>query len=252
MSSIAIAAFAVYPYAYRDETHRAAVEAGTAESGAAIPGLQVFVPSRRVQATWHSSTGLYGFTGLFDGPQLLHITDPLRRYVPRTVVIQAPARAPIAEAVRRQAAEPPAAPKPTLLPVPMRPGHRFGWARGETVFRGTVTEIHRGVRVPAPFARVETHRGGRLTHLLHCDETGRFALWLREEVAPLTGSPPDVQLSARARRERPPEPGDPLVVQPGGFDTLGASDVASLYGPPGPPLTQPVVVGTEAPLTLNL
>ncbi len=252
MSVVVLGALAVFAYRYRDEAHRSAVAAGTVSPGSAVEGLSVSLPAHGRAATWHDRTGLYGFTGVLDGPQLVHIRDPSRRFVPRTFEVDVSSRAAIADALVRRAVQPPSAPPATVVAVPVRAAHGHPWSSGQTVFRGSVTEVHRGRRVPAPFARVEAHRSGALTHVVHADETGRFALWLFNETEPLSGSPPDVEFRAQARLQRPRPDRHPLAGQPGGFDTLSAGDIASLYGPLMPPVTRPVTVGETSTLTLDL
>lgn len=253
------------------------VAEGAPPDGRAVAGLSVRpVEGGKGVAIWHETTRVYGLLDLRAGPIVLHLSDPIGRYVERLAAFTVPDRTVMRRALEAGARPAASAVAGILHKVAMRPAVGHAIRTGQTSIWGVV----RGpAGEPRPFARLsmETRLSdGTSTRLVtHADADGLYRMVLHGERAaftppvPATDTTPAFPASIATRFDRRLDvhvlsavllPGRPAAAAfPPAFDTLDPDGAGSPYaaatariegegGPvapaaPGAPLLVPLTAG---------
>jgi hypothetical protein len=195
---VALAAAALRPLRYQAE--------GRPALGPPIEGLRVEVEGME-RATWHGSTGLYGFLRLPPGPQRVRVTDPLGRFLPAAFRVVVPDRGALRARLEQGAAAPAMTPAAPLREVALREAPTHPRETGVTTLFGLVRDATRGNR-PVALARIAVTAlvDGALRSLVTFSAAdGAYLLRLPGETPEAIGGDPPWAV-ARALAVRAPVP----------------------------------------------
>lgn len=180
-----------------------------------IGGLRVSDPERPLrgaEATWHESTGIYGFVDAPAGTRELTVTDPAGRFLPRRVRAAFPDRS-----------DPAADPGAVALDVAMFPAFALPIPPGETVLWGVVRDADESP-VSLAFVTITTTTTASPPRTFRglTDVHGVYVLWLVGELAD-PGPAPTRTLEAYRPRERV-DPDQPWKSVPLAFESMQLLD----------------------------
>jgi hypothetical protein len=152
----------------------------------AIEGLRVVAVGAAELPTFHTATGLYGFTRLPPGPRRIEISDAAQGFQPYATTAAVPDRRPIGQALEAGTA-PPLVPPPLLVDVALRLTPVAPTSPGMTVVWGVVREAS---GAPVPLARIAcaTVAGGTVVGYANGD--GSYLLALTRERPASLATPP--------------------------------------------------------------
>ncbi len=253
------------------------------EASLGVSGLNVSIAGlnrgKDVFATYHESTGIYGFANLATGTYRVNIRDTGNRYLERVDEFTIPPREPVEHdlLLGRTPSNTAHAAASVMAETLVRPQFGMRPGPGQTVVWGFVG---RGAERPSPYARVEATIGGR-HFATYADVQGVYLVWIRglrpaDEEAPedgtgdtvsLVASPTTVSVTPPVRVDAnlvawelvaPPSPAaDPLTAFPVGFDAIAfsAETVAPaayrpLPQPPDPPWPRRILAGRTTRIDL--
>ena len=156
--------------AVRPVLHRGANGAAFPVSIEPIHGLVVTAGRRGTKGIFHPGSNVHGFLELPPGPTLISISDPERRYLPRTISLVVPDTAPSKEALERGGR--PAKIATTIVEVPLRPSAEAPEEVGVTGLFGVARETD-GRPIRLAWIRASTAQGSYVTY---SDLRGEFVI----------------------------------------------------------------------------
>jgi hypothetical protein len=236
---VTIGSLAVRPVVYRGAN-------GTPfpTSNEPIHGLSVRGVGSKAKSIFHASTNVYGFLDLPAGPMVVSVTDPEKRYLPRTLKVTAPDQSALADALALGAKIPPAVSAPPFVPVFLRPSPESPTRNACTSLFGAARE-NDGRPIVLAWIRVSTPQGSYTTYTDLRGEYVAILPFLRPVVTIVDpgaseGEGDDVNdiqdtfdAAVTAHRILAPIPAglDPLAVFPTDFDDLvpGIAAFAAVY-----------------------
>ncbi len=205
--------------------------------GRSLSGLHISSYRSKEHPIFHSSTNIYGFLNLQDGPHKLSITDPQTFFLPRTVSVIVPeySNKVLIQRLNSNLKNPQ---EVKFTTIKMYPSIQYPLLNGETSMWGTVVDAE---NKPCAFCRmtIETEREGHADKVnTYSDINGVYLLRLTGErtqfLSPDDGDFDDNdgdlvnevkrKLRVYKLKENPRLQDDPLSVFPVNFDNLPDSD----------------------------
>lgn len=213
---------------------------------APVAGLRVRDLASARFATWHSSTGVYGFIDLPPGPRTFRVDDPEGRWLARLVDVISPDRSALRQSLESGAVAPVDA-GPTWVDAALRPTVSLAIPPAETVLWGVVTRAD--VPVVGAFVRVVA---GPLVYRGATGPDGTWCVWLIGLRAdPSAPDPTSVECDVRVWAPAAVSV-DPAL--PARFDDVNPTSAgfAALYPGGGTALTPSVPVGARLRVDFTL
>jgi hypothetical protein len=166
------------------------VAIGRAPAGPPIEGLRVEAIGAAERATWHATTGLYGFLRLPPGPRRLLATDPAGRIQPAAFDVIVPDRSAVRARLEAGIPEPNMAPRPLLREVQMHVAPTAPLVPGTTAVWGQVRDAQGRAVALARLMLTAFVDGAVRRHVTWSAPDGSYALRLPGERPDTIGGDP--------------------------------------------------------------